>query len=607
VSNRSASEEGHLHRKGLPRVALVVSLAVSMLATSALALSLTRAGGPSLRNLATLADKRFLPWAPVTALADVSCQPPSTSGGGTGPPTTSTGGTGPPTTSTGGTGPPTTSTGGTGPPTTSSGGTCAPPAVVISPSTTAVCLGGSASLTALPNGGQLPETFAWTSSDGSLSSTSQTVTVSPTATTTYSVTVTDATNLTASASITIIVNPLPSVTISGTPAGAIPLGTSVTLTGSGSGGTGAYSFSWSRGTFIAPATTMDTPVLGDTSYTVTLTDANGCHATAAATVGVFDYTVSLSPIDETVLAATPATYTVNVAFVAGSHTAGAPPAVSLGITGAPASATVTAPASITLPSAGNTVSVNTSITPLGDFTIHASASVGVATRMASASLHIYDFALSVTPTTETVTLGGGPAAYTVSVSSPLPGSTAIGLPTSVGLGTTGLPGGVTPTMPTSVAFGASVPLSLAIGATSPGDYPFTVTGSVPGGARTGTADLKIAYNICVLYDQTQVRKAGSTIPIKLQLCDANGGNVSAPDIVVHAVFVQFVSGSVPPVVPDDSGDANPDSDFRFDGTIGTTGGYIFNLSTTGLTAGAWTLTFIAGNDPTLHSVQFLLR
>jgi len=116
-----------------------------------------------------------------------------------------------------------------------------------------------------------------------------------------------------------------------------------------------------------------------------------------------------------------------------------------------------------------------------------------------------------------------------------------------------------------------------------------------------------AYNICVQYDQTQVKKAGSTIPIKLQLCDANGANVSAPNVIVHAVFVQMLSGSVPPVTPDDSGIANPDNDFRFDTTIGTTGGYIFNLSTKGLTAGAWSLVFTAGADPTFHSVGFLLR
>jgi len=45
---------------------------------------------------------------------------------------------------------------------------------------------------------------------------------------------------------------------------------------------------------------------------------------------------------------------------------------------------------------------------------------------------------------------------------------------------------------------------------------------------------------------------------------------------------------------DDAGNANPDSDFRFDPTLGTSGGYIFNLKTTGLTTGTYNLYFTAG-------------
>ncbi len=55
-------------------------------------------------------------------------------------------------------------------------------------------------------------------------------------------------------------------------------------------------------------------------------------------------------------------------------------------------------------------------------------------------------------------------------------------------------------------------------------------------------------------------------------------------------------------MPEDTGNANPDSDFRFDATLGTSGGYIFNLSTKGLGGGTYGFTFTAGNDPTVHSV-----
>lgn len=91
-------------------------------------------------------------------------------------------------------------------------------------------------------------------------------------------------------------------------------------------------------------------------------------------------------------------------------------------------------------------------------------------------------------------------------------------------------------------------------------------------------------------------------PIKLYLCDPNGNDVSASSIVLHATAVISISEfSGPPEAP---GNANPDSDFRYDSTQGPSGGYIFNLSTQGLAAGTYSLQFHAGNDPVVHSVNF---
>lgn len=55
------------------------------------------------------------------------------------------------------------------------------------------------------------------------------------------------------------------------------------------------------------------------------------------------------------------------------------------------------------------------------------------------------------------------------------------------------------------------------------------------------------------------------------------------------------------------GNANPDNDFRFDATLRGSGGYIYNLSSRGLSTGTWTLQFTASGDPLPHSVQFDLR
>ena len=115
------------------------------------------------------------------------------------------------------------------------------------------------------------------------------------------------------------------------------------------------------------------------------------------------------------------------------------------------------------------------------------------------------------------------------------------------------------------------------------------------------------YNVCVLYDQNKLHKAGSTIPIKLRLCDAAGNNLSSPATTVTAIGIMKTSDNAFGPV-EDSGNANPDSNFRYDATLGGPGGgYIFNLSTKGLSSGTYLLGFMAGNDPAIHTVQFKVK
>ena len=121
-------------------------------------------------------------------------------------------------------------------------------------------------------------------------------------------------------------------------------------------------------------------------------------------------------------------------------------------------------------------------------------------------------------------------------------------------------------------------------------------------ASSATLAQKISYGICALYDQTRSVNGGATFPIKLYLCDANGNDVSSSTIVVHATAVTNVSGYAGPV--ESPGNAYPDNDFRYDSTQGPTGGYTFNLGTTGLVTGTYSLQFKAGADPTTHSVNF---
>jgi hypothetical protein len=54
--------------------------------------------------------------------------------------------------------------------------------------------------------------------------------------------------------------------------------------------------------------------------------------------------------------------------------------------------------------------------------------------------------------------------------------------------------------------------------------------------------------------------------------------------------------------PEDAGNANPDNNFRFDSSLESLGGYIFNLKTSGLASGTYGFTFTVTGDPTTHTV-----
>ena len=98
-------------------------------------------------------------------------------------------------------------------------------------------------------------------------------------------------------------------------------------------------------------------------------------------------------------------------------------------------------------------------------------------------------------------------------------------------------------------------------------------------------------------------KAGSTVPIKLQLCDVNASNMSDPAVTVHATGLVKVDNSASSSV-DTTSAANPDNDFRYDVGLG---GYIYNLRTTGLTTGTWKLNFTTTGDGVSHAVLFDIR
>jgi hypothetical protein len=113
--------------------------------------------------------------------------------------------------------------------------------------------------------------------------------VSPAATTIYTVTVTDGTTGCAnSGSGTVTVNPLP--TASAGSDQTVCSGNPVAIGGSptAGGGTGPYTYSWTPTTGLSDATAANptATVTSATTYTVTVTDHNGCTANASVVLSV---------------------------------------------------------------------------------------------------------------------------------------------------------------------------------------------------------------------------------------------------------------------------------------------------------------------------------
>jgi hypothetical protein len=162
----------------------------------------------------------------------------------------------------------------------------------------------------------------------------------------------------------------------------------------------------------------------------------------------------------------------------------------------------------------------------------------------------------------------------------------------------------TNTCGTSVNAGANCSINVTFTPTVAGSRSgtFTITDNAPNSPETVNLSGAGEYGVCPLYDETKSVKSGATFPIKLYLCGASGTDLSSSAVVVHATGVFLQSAFVGE--PEDAGNSNPDYDFRFDNGMGPTGGYIFNLKTTGLHSGTYSLQFTAGGDPNTHSATF---
>ena len=126
-----------------------------------------------------------------------------------------------------------------------------------------------------------------------------------------------------------------------------------------------------------------------------------------------------------------------------------------------------------------------------------------------------------------------------------------------------------------------------------------------GNTSRASVSYTVSYGVCPLYDESKAYRSGSTIPVKLRLCDAGGVNLSSAAVVVTALGTEKVSNYAPGQL-EDAGNANPDDNFRFTQLDGASG-YIFNLKTTGFSTGTYVLIFGVTGDPVTHVTKFQIK
>jgi hypothetical protein len=136
----------------------------------------------------------------------------------------------------------------------------------------------------------------------------------------------------------------------------------------------------------------------------------------------------------------------------------------------------------------------------------------------------------------------------------------------------------------------------------PGSYTiqYSYAGDANFQASSGSGTLQVTYAVKVLSDTSWPVHVGGVLPIRLQVVDASGNNLSSRDLTVTAISLVGPNGQT--YTPQARGHANPDNVFRH-----VHQGYVYNLDTRGLPAGTYTLLVKVGNDPVLHAITFTVH
>jgi len=156
---------------------------------------------------------------------------------------------------------------------------------------------------------------------------------------------------------------------------------------------------------------------------------------------------------------------------------------------------------------------------------------------------------------------------------------------TLGTGTLSTTGGVTSASTTSSNLSIG---THTLSAVYSGDTNFS-------GSPSSSLNQLVRYGVKLLYKPPMSGTAGSSVPIKIELVNYSGKNVSSATVGVTALCV-VVQGakdcSGTPAITYGTG-----SPFSFVATLDSGGGYQFNFKTTGLAAGpAYQLLFRAAGE-----------
>jgi phosphatidylserine/phosphatidylglycerophosphate/cardiolipin synthase-like enzyme len=150
--------------------------------------------------------------------------------------------------------------------------------VSTSPIVNVLCMGGNnGSISSATTGGTAPYTYLWSDANTQTSAIATALTAG-----TYTITVNDSNGCTSSASASVTEPPALMLTCSAADS-VICSGGCTSINAIGGGGTPAYTYLWNTG---ATTTSINVCPVVKTTYTVTLTDANGCTHDTAVDVNV---------------------------------------------------------------------------------------------------------------------------------------------------------------------------------------------------------------------------------------------------------------------------------------------------------------------------------